>query len=332
METFNKLDIKLSFARKLQNKVYDADFILAIPYGLKSFVWFTKEDERVKTYLINKSKTETTLKPVVFQTNRSLHENTVLYGTVVRYDGKEYFCIEDLIFYQGFKVTLWREKLQYLSTLLQSQVSLRKESKLILSFPVFSQNMDSLSEIMKTNKVYKPFCFIHKYFDKEESFIFLEKDKKEKEERKEEEEEKRDKRKRLEYDQTDILDILFNKDKGKEANENKRHKPNTKPKTKALLVQANLQNDIYHLFDPESQTSMGFASIPNYETSILLNKEFRKIKENQNLDALEESDDEEEFEDYREDKFVDLNKKVLFECEFNTKFRKWVPRLKIENI
>jgi superfamily II DNA/RNA helicase len=37
------------------------------------------------------------------------------------------------------------------------------------------------------------------------------------------------------------------------------------------------------------------AFIPDYSTSVMMNKLFRNIKENQNLDALEESDDEEEF-------------------------------------
>jgi len=326
MEKFLNLDLKLSFAKKTQNKVIDADFIFAIPYGVKHFLWFTKENDKRQTLLIHKSRDdECTSKPVVFQTDRSLHENTVLCGTIVRHNGKEYFCIEDILYYQGSKMTLWREKIMNLLLLLQTQVSLRKESKLILSLPLFSQNMESLNEMMKTNKIYNPYCFSYKYFDKEESFISLA----QKEEKGEKEEKKR---KRLDYDQQDVLDVLYNNTnhgkKSSEQNENKR--PAIFLKTKILLVQANLQNDIYHLFEPDTGANLGIALIPNYETSILLNKEFRKIKENQNLDALEESDDEEEFEDFREDKFVDLSKKVLFECEFNTKFKKWVPRLKIE--
>jgi hypothetical protein len=56
-----------------------------------------------------------------------------------------------------------------------------------------------------------------------------------------------------------------------------------------------------------------------------LNSHFRNIKENANLDALEESDDEEEFEDMRLDKFVDTEKEVPFECKYDTKFKAWVP-------
>ena len=45
-----------------------------------------------------------------------------------------------------------------------------------------------------------------------------------------------------------------------------------------------------------------YALIQDYKTSILMNKLFRNIKENDNLDLLIESDDEDEFEDVDEDK------------------------------
>jgi hypothetical protein len=56
-----------------------------------------------------------------------------------------------------------------------------------------------------------------------------------------------------------------------------------------------------------------------------MNGIFRNIRENRNLDLIEESDDEEDFENIREDKYVDLNKTVLIECMFHQKFKKWVP-------
>ena len=57
----------------------------------------------------------------------------------------------------------------------------------------------------------------------------------------------------------------------------------------------------------------------------MMNKLFRNIKENNDLDALEESDDENEFENPNIDKFVDLTKSYKMLCNFNTKFKKWVP-------
>jgi hypothetical protein len=56
-----------------------------------------------------------------------------------------------------------------------------------------------------------------------------------------------------------------------------------------------------------------------------MNNLFRNIKENNDLDALEESDDEEEFENSNVDKFVYLNKEYKMVCNYNKKFKKWVP-------
>jgi hypothetical protein len=56
-----------------------------------------------------------------------------------------------------------------------------------------------------------------------------------------------------------------------------------------------------------------------------MNKLFRNIKENQNLDTLEESDDEEEFENDKIDKFVYINKTFKMNCLYNSKFKKWTP-------
>ena len=67
------------------------------------------------------------------------------------------------------------------------------------------------------------------------------------------------------------------------------------------------------------------ASIPDYKTSVFMNALFRNIKENRSLDALEESDDEDEFENTNIDKFVDLTKKIKMKCIFNYKFKKWTP-------
>ena len=57
-----------------------------------------------------------------------------------------------------------------------------------------------------------------------------------------------------------------------------------------------------------------------------MNKLFRNIKENNNLDTLEESDSEEEFENINIDKFVNLEKSYLIDCEYSSKFKKWIPR------
>ena len=75
-----------------------------------------------------------------------------------------------------------------------------------------------------------------------------------------------------------------------------------------------------------SEEFYNIACIPDYKTSIMMNSLFRIIKENKNLDALEESDDEDEFENINEDKYVFLDKKYNMRCEYSHRFKKWIPR------
>ena len=101
-------------------------------------------------------------------------------------------------------------------------------------------------------------------------------------------------------------------------------KPALSRKDKIFICKPDIQNDIYHLYSLENEYT-GLACIPDYKTSVMMNKLFRVIKENNDLDALEESDDEEEFENENVDKFVYLDRSYKMICNFNNKFKKWIP-------
>tara|TARA_B100001093_G_scaffold8578_2_gene8296 strand:+ start:322 stop:1329 length:1008 start_codon:yes stop_codon:yes gene_type:complete len=89
-----------------------------------------------------------------------------------------------------------------------------------------------------------------------------------------------------------------------------------------------INQDLYNLFyiNDNKEEFYDLALIDSYKTSKFMNKIFRKIKENDNLDLLEESDDEEEFQNINQDKYVNLDKSEIIECEYNFKFKKWIPR------
>jgi hypothetical protein len=108
----------------------------------------------------------------------------------------------------------------------------------------------------------------------------------------------------------------------------KRTEPIRNPKESVFLIRPDIQDDIYYLYSLNSdkkEEQFGIAHIPDYNTSSMMNKLFRIIKENDNLDALEESDDEEEFENDKVDKFVKLDTCHKMVCQYNYKFKKWVP-------
>lgn len=99
-------------------------------------------------------------------------------------------------------------------------------------------------------------------------------------------------------------------------------------RTAVFIVKACLQYDIYDLYALGNNNSVvlyDVAYISNYKLSIFMNTQFRTIRENKNLDYIEESDDEDDFQDNRFDKYVNLQKSVNMECVFNEKFKRWVP-------
>ena len=89
-----------------------------------------------------------------------------------------------------------------------------------------------------------------------------------------------------------------------------------------FAVKPDIQTDIYNLGELEKYD---IASIPDFKTSKMMNSLFRNIKENDNLDALEESDDEDDFENMNDDKYVNLDKCVHMECSFNKRTNKYIP-------
>jgi hypothetical protein len=93
-------------------------------------------------------------------------------------------------------------------------------------------------------------------------------------------------------------------------------------KNKVFLVKPDIKNDIYHLYRENKYVDV--ACIPDYKTSVFMNKLFRNIKENDNLDLLEESDDE------NDEEFVYLDREYKMLCNYNKQFKKWTP-ISLEN-
>ena len=94
-----------------------------------------------------------------------------------------------------------------------------------------------------------------------------------------------------------------------------------------FIVNAEIYPDTYVLscISNNKIIKYGYAYISSYKQSCKLNKIFRDIKENDNLDILEESDDEDEFENVSDDKFLIKDKNVKFKCVYNRKFKLWSP-------
>ena len=96
--------------------------------------------------------------------------------------------------------------------------------------------------------------------------------------------------------------------------------------TAIFHVKPCIQADIYDLYCySRGREFYDMANIPNFKTSKFMNSIFRNIRENSNLDTIEESEDEDEFENIAEDKYVDMNCAKTMKCVYSFRFRRWTP-------
>jgi len=221
--------------------------------------------------------------------NKELCYNTIFYGTLFNYDNNDFFNIEDLFYYKGNNVSnnIWFNKLKILQNIFVNDINQTSYNK---SFIVFGL------PIIHTN-----------YYDLIKQIQLLPYT--------------------INFIQFRRLNTITNMKYIKHTIQHPQYTP--KINTEIIFkFKADIQNDIYHLYtfnNGNSNNYYGVAYIPNYKISVMMNKLFRTIKENNNLDSLEESDDEDEFENEKVDKFVFLEKSHNIICVYNHKFKKWEP-------
>jgi len=291
------MDIKLSYENIIHKKVYNADINLAIPCGIKSFVWFTVYNNKSVCLLIYCNTKEMFIKNACFSNELSF--GTILYGTFLKIQGRDYFTIEDIYSCKNkyVKQENWGNKLIMIKSLLQTEIKQITYSSIFMTFalPLLSNNINELTEKLKTIK-YKIEMIQFRLFQRSNNYLFIPY----------QEFLRCNNYVQPKHTPTNVLQLS---------------------KDKVFLVKPHITNDIYELFTTNEgkEEYYDIAFIPNFTTSVMMNKLFRNIKENDNLDRLEESDDESEFENNDENKFVYINKSYKMLCSFHPKFKKWVP-------
>lgn len=288
--------IELSYDKIMYKKVYNYDIMIAVPEGISCFAWFnTYKDQNVCFLLeLDDYKKIKNVSIALSSFNDSLSYGTILYGNLFKYKQNKCFSILDIYYYKGKSLLqkTFNEKLNLLNHMLSKEISSISihPSFIIFGLPIMSIDKN-FNQLLNDIEIlpYKIKSIQYRYLNKYE--------------------------KEIQY-------IKY----FKPGNKSIAHLP---VKSAIFKINPDIQNDIYHLntWDTNSNKFIVYdiAYIPDYKTSVFMNKLFRNIKENDNLDALEESDDEEEFENERIDKFVFLNKSFKINCLYNVKFKKWVP-------
>jgi hypothetical protein len=319
-------NIKLSYENIIHKKVY-SDFVLAIPEGKKCFAWFTNSKNGNVCYILElgESKQIFDIKIVNCCFNSCLSFGTIFYGSLFNYLNNNFFSIEDIFLYKGKNVSndIWIKKLELFKQIMSidiKQVAYNK-SFIVFGLPLINIDFNKLlDEIGKVN--YKIKCVQFRNYNNKNVSQYLElininKSLNVKQEVKQP-------IKKNDYKPVAVIKQVTN------VNQNFSYKNNTKRERLAIFqVKPEIQNDIYYLYcyDNNSQSLIHYniAYIPDFKTSVMMNKLFRNIKENNNLDTLEESDDEDEFENDKEDRFVYLDREFNMLCSYNYKFKKWTP-------
>ena len=323
-------EFELSYETISHKKVSTAyNICLAIPVGRKCYAWFTYQGDKDVCYLLelNREKKISRAKEISTIFDFTLSLGTIVYGTLWENDNKSYFVIEDIPFYEGvpLKPLSFLERLGFLKKFFGKIVQdfgnngkntvfglpvmwesafksdndydygiIPEDINRDIAYPIHHIQYRSMNEIMP----YLNVALNKKIFANSSNTIS--KDVKISDLGRQQEQFR--------------LQMDFNK-------------PQYRMKT-VFIVTADVQYDIYHLYafgKGCQHVYYNIAYIPSYKTSVFMNGLFRNIRENKNLDYIEESDDEEDFQNMNENKYVDLDKRIMMECTFHTKFKKWIP-------
>jgi hypothetical protein len=301
--------IELSYENITHKKVFSCQFAFAIPEGVKHFAWFsTRGGKKFCIFMEVNGKTRKISKIRIEDLGLykyNLCKGTIFYGTVFQYKQCYFFSIEDILQFEANRVERFtmNDKMGILRDIFSdkalSNIKYDNAAMLFgtpLIFPNFSTEMNAAIQQLP----YK-ISYINFYkSDNQRSHFSM----------------------KYSYRTQDTNNkplALLNK----------------RQQDVIFLVKPDIQNDIYHLHALDDHTGKehfyDVAYISDYKTSVIMNGLFRTIKENINLDALEESDDEDEFQSDKIDKFVNLKKSYFMQCSFNYKFKKWMPLKVKEN-
>ena len=313
LERFDKLKPELSYETIPHTKVSpDYNLCVAIPIGTKCYAWLTYYGQHDVCFImeINKERKISRVTYTILHNITKFTNGTLLYGTRIGPESRSDFVIEDILLFRGLsaKTTLMNEKLGFLYSFMENFI---QESMRFYLPALWTISLNGSAEYDVPAEYEKRYPIHHiQYRCLRVTAPYLNVYPA-----------KKGFQKPVVAATVDIpVYIPY-----KYANMNK---PQYR-QTTIFRVMADMQFDIYRLFAFGAQKTLVYynvAYIPTYRSSVFMNGIFRNIKENVNLDAIEESDDDDDFENMDPEKYVDLKKVVLMECRFNTKFKRWVPQ------
>ena len=336
--------VKFSYEKSTHKKVL-SDVYVIIPKGKKYFAWFTHRNRKNICIFLEIGYQNKIMN--IFYRHVSFDDvlsyGTIFYGTLFRTSpensekknicSNEIFSVEDIFYYKGDDISdySYQDKLKVVKNIFDTKLNYNMSfcnNGIVFGLPVMTTDFtEAYDKAMALP--YSVYSIQYKYFEEKKTYQSI--------------------TEFYHFSNNSVVSSSVNNSSSSSNNTSENYAAHTskydekpaayiepiKQKTtsneiyKTFFIKPDLQNDIYYLYQNSTTNfdviSKEIAHIPDYKTSVLMNKLFRNIKENINLDSLEESDEEDEFENIQIDKFVDLNKIIKMRCIFNYKFKKWVP-------
>jgi hypothetical protein len=272
-------------------KVSNYNLILAIPQGNKCFIWFTKINNKnvaILIYLTNVTQNNYNFSNIYLLDNNFNYKltGTILYGTTIEFENKLFFFFEDIFYFK--KINIFSEtflnKLNIMNDILNNYI-----------YKIIDINNSIIIGIPPINTNFHDMNNLIKnipYEIKELKYIL--------------------------QNETQLY-VKYKKYNWSEKNLLQKN---------IFKVIPNKKTDIYNLYllnkTKNEYEFHSIALIQDYKSSIMMNKIFHGLKEQDNLDYLEDSDDE-----FMPETDMENNWKFM-ECTFNNKFKKWIPIKVIE--
>jgi hypothetical protein len=171
-------NIKLSYENIAYKKVYNFDYIVAIPEGKKCFAWFTSINNKMVCLIMelttNKQISDIKITNACF--SDELAYGTILYGTVFYNPNNRFFSIEDIFSYKGDDVEriCWGEKLTKINNMLKKDLKQVSYNNSFIVFglpPMYKSNEELKMKLKNINYPIETVQF--KLFNKVNNFLYM---------------------------------------------------------------------------------------------------------------------------------------------------------------
>lgn len=296
-------NVELSYEKishkKVQNDTKNIIY-MTIPYGPKYFAWFTTLNGHPKCYFLEINLRGKYISNIHMEFNVCFSpylcsgKGTILYGTLFEYEHQKMFNVENIYYFKGDDVgylPLLKRLELYRCVMEEMRQVAYTRRDVVFGLPVMDVRFAEVESLTRSLP-YKVYALQQRY--------------------------------------------LVGKSGGRKHGQreviyNFRLTPRDAAQTKTVvvaeqcfMVTADPCMELYWLHTRDSQ-KYALMGVQTYEQSIMMNGLFRSVRENTNIDYIEESEDEDEFQDITENKYTDVEKRICMICRYDRHIKKWMP-------